>query len=812
MSHAFYQPEINESAQIYYADSEENWNAITNNDTNIINTQNTTIHFNTRLVHKVADQTGVEISFKDGILVSNGISFINVKGSQLETIKEKYGVANIGGKEIVLGDNEGNILEIDEVFTIKMPVPDGCETSRLKLYYVNSNNAIVEKTAKYADGYMVFKTDYTGYGVYYITDENLLFYGDATGDKVINGIDIVRLTKYIANYDYDTGTSTTEIYFGADANGDGEINGLDIVRLTKYIANYDYDTETSTIALGPYTSAGEQLSYDPITEMVGNYVTLEYNPMYCTVTTSFSKGFGAKEIVTLKVTMLDGYIFDGWSTVDYICNANQNSIIKNTETYVFEVNVETKVFVNYSMRVVYEANGGTTSDGKTNLDTTFCLSEFKCPSTLPDKGQFIRDGYVLSEYNTKADGTGTAVSLGSKIRSDSSTLTLYCIWLKTNDASDFTYTKSSNITITGYSGSSKDVVIPETIEGKSVTTIAAYAFNGLNIESVFIPKTIQKVENNAFNNCSNLTSITIFDSIESINDASFSGCEKFTSIRINAVTDMYYVGWITGTYCKTDRLVWAADMKKFVVCGGMNTLYGIDSAKIDEEIGSDYVVINMGANASVSSAFFFEGMQKWLNEGDIVIWSPEPSSFTLGQTNIMSRAIEFYVCGNYDFLKGIDCSKYDNFFSSLINVFNSKKSGRTTTWEYGSINYNCYGDMVTNRNHQERDYYYNFNYFGYYDYSRMNEIIVGMKNSGVKVWFTYAAMAESGSGLEESILEEYTNNIINTFDVEIISDIHDCLIPNVFFWDSEWHLTNEGAAYRTQKLLVDIMTKIEKKH
>ena len=79
-------------------------------------------------------------------------------------------------------------------------------------------------------------------------------YGDATGDRVVNGVDVVRLIKYIANYDYDTGTSTVEINPGADANGDGEINGLDVVRLKKYIANYDYDTETSTIALGPNTT------------------------------------------------------------------------------------------------------------------------------------------------------------------------------------------------------------------------------------------------------------------------------------------------------------------------------------------------------------------------------------------------------------------------------------------------------------------------------------------------------------------------------------------------------------------------------
>ena len=76
-------------------------------------------------------------------------------------------------------------------------------------------------------------------------------YGDVNGDNLINGQDVVRLKKYLANYDYDTGTSTIEIFAGADANGDGTVNGQDVVRLKKYLANYDYDTGMSTIVLGP---------------------------------------------------------------------------------------------------------------------------------------------------------------------------------------------------------------------------------------------------------------------------------------------------------------------------------------------------------------------------------------------------------------------------------------------------------------------------------------------------------------------------------------------------------------------------------
>ncbi len=76
-------------------------------------------------------------------------------------------------------------------------------------------------------------------------------YGDANGDAKIDMKDVVLLRKYMANYDYDTETSTESVGLGADANGDGKIDMKDVVLLRKYMANYDYDTGSSSVVLGP---------------------------------------------------------------------------------------------------------------------------------------------------------------------------------------------------------------------------------------------------------------------------------------------------------------------------------------------------------------------------------------------------------------------------------------------------------------------------------------------------------------------------------------------------------------------------------
>ncbi len=76
-------------------------------------------------------------------------------------------------------------------------------------------------------------------------------YGDADGSGDVNLTDANLLKQFMANYDYDTLTSTVAVSAGADANGDGEINLTDANLLKLYMANYDYDTGTSTVVLGP---------------------------------------------------------------------------------------------------------------------------------------------------------------------------------------------------------------------------------------------------------------------------------------------------------------------------------------------------------------------------------------------------------------------------------------------------------------------------------------------------------------------------------------------------------------------------------
>ena len=82
-------------------------------------------------------------------------------------------------------------------------------------------------------------------------------------------------------------------------------------------------------------------------------------------------------------------------------------------------------------------------------------------------------------------------------------------------------------------GASGKLVIPATIEGKSVTSIGQEAFtNCTSLTNITIPDSVTSIGGLAFKACSSLTSVTIGNSVTSIRNGAFARCTSLTSITI----------------------------------------------------------------------------------------------------------------------------------------------------------------------------------------------------------------------------------------------------------------------------------------
>ena len=101
------------------------------------------------------------------------------------------------------------------------------------------------------------------------------------------------------------------------------------------------------------------------------------------------------------------------------------------------------------------------------------------------------------------------------------------------------------MTIDKYTGTDTAVVIPDTIEGKPVTGIKGYAFNGTSVTSVTLPSGMTRLSDYAFYGATKLTSVTIPSNITSIGSYAFEFCTSLKSITIpGSVTAIY-----NGAFC-----------------------------------------------------------------------------------------------------------------------------------------------------------------------------------------------------------------------------------------------------------------------
>ena len=103
-----------------------------------------------------------------------------------------------------------------------------------------------------------------------------------------------------------------------------------------------------------------------------------------------------------------------------------------------------------------------------------------------------------------------------------------------NAENGFEYTVTGDeATITGYTGSAKNLVIPSELGGKPVTEIGRFAFAHCDsLTEVTIPEGVTSIGDSAFRNCSSLTEVTIPKSVTSIKAGAFAYCSSLTKVII----------------------------------------------------------------------------------------------------------------------------------------------------------------------------------------------------------------------------------------------------------------------------------------
>ncbi len=358
--------------------------------------------------------------------------------------------------------------------------------------------------------------------------------------------------KYITIADY-TGSSTN-VVIPSTIN----VNGEDIpVKVIADNAFKDNNTITSVTISDSVTTIEDNAFYNCSNLTT---VTISENSQLITIGNSaFSYCSSLTSIfIPNSVTTIGDYAFSACSNLTTV-TINENSQLTTIEDYAFRYcSSLTSIYIPDSVTTIednafYECSNLTTvtisensqliSIGSSAFEGCFSLTSIYIPDSVTTIGSGAF--YSCSKLTIYCEASSKPSGWSSSWN-DSDRPAVWNSYLGIHDTLDgLEYAVCTDdegnkcITISGFNGSSTNVVIPSSInvngEDLPVKVIADNAFKDNNtITSVTISDSVTTIEDNAFYNCSNLTTVTISENSQliSIGSSAFEGCSSLTSIYI----------------------------------------------------------------------------------------------------------------------------------------------------------------------------------------------------------------------------------------------------------------------------------------
>ena len=243
-----------------------------------------------------------------------------------------------------------------------------------------------------------------------------------------------------------------------------------------------------------------------------------------------------------------------------------------------------------------------TNGGETITEIT---QKYQSTVTLPHG---TRAGYTFGGWFINPNLT-TSFELTTMPASDT---TVYAWWTEENKPNDFTYSGTSEITITGYTGTNTIVVVPSYIGGNLVVTIADSAFaNNTTITKVTVPNTVTFIGEGVFAGCTALEELVL----------PFIGSGEYTGITYTVQNSSSYP-WSTNS---SGELIssnhGSNSLSEYTITAIRNTTL-LFEYKTSSESGCDRLTILKNGTQLVTTSGITEYVQYsvQLNAGDVLVF------------------------------------------------------------------------------------------------------------------------------------------------------------------------------------------------
>lgn len=344
------------------------------------------------------------------------------------------------------------------------------------------------------------------------------------------------------------------------------------------------------------------------------------------------------------------------------------------KTVTINIIKDTLVYANFfyedSLIIDYDLNGGHTKNNEEVIHTDSILYDTNHPwlfrNTINLSSYASRDGYILDSLNTKQDGSGTRIGIGSRINTNlfnNGYLKLYAQWIECTPSNLFTIHELDDDTaaITSFAAFSGDkIAIPSMIDGKTTVGIKANAFSNVtSVKELYLPDTIEFVEDNAFMSMSSLTDLHFYSAIESISKNSFDAPNlKTLYLNKNTYPTDATAAWDNLSGYK-EAILNLDSSKPNVIAVGHSTIrlnHNLDP--LVEAYGNNYNFFIYGAAAGIDGCLLVSSLMDALRSQDYMIlpmW-PLMEAHTVGPRNLT------FIQYDFDCLLNMEYEYLQDFF------------------------------------------------------------------------------------------------------------------------------------------------------
>ena len=282
---------------------------------------------------------------------------------------------------------------------------------------------------------------------------------------------------------------------------------------------------------------------------------------------------------------------------------------------------------------------------------------------------------------------------------------------------------------------------------------------------------------------------------------------------------VYHESFVYSINSKLDRLE-SIEEDKIVVIGGSSVAFGLDSEMLERNTGMP--VVNFGVYAALGTKIMLDLALPHIKEGDIVIIAPELDAQTLSlyfNSATTLRALD----GNlFPTVFNIPSEHYGTLLGASWEFAAEKLSylmsgGASYSGIYSASSFNEYGDVKSGlRPNNIMPRYKDLNQPitltpdildpEFKDY--LNEYAAKCRDIGAKTLFSWCPVNELALESSEEEIAEFEKYMEESLDLTFISYLSDYILPQNYFYDTNFHLNDSGAKLRTLNLVSDLLLEL----